>query len=247
MSAQIPDSIRTTLQSGAQTRVEELLAERRRKRLCTPPNGADAVTLARVRAECEKFKVGGDKSSLIKFVGEMFSNSDMLNFCFLKEGVVTSTEESGMDLESLHAAYGELDSAFDAEPSIKEAMLTARGNLVKNLKMTTATHFDAEALESMRQFMFLLLDPNLMEYAATEELQGQVKNLCECMTTVPEALQDTLVNWFKTLESDLFEMMHHCFHTYITVCIASATESESRALGCVQPPLLLPALGVAQC
>ena len=102
--------------------------------------------------------------------------------------------------------------------------------MVNTLRMTVETHFEVDSLAEVRQFVFLLLDPNLMEYAAMEEHHKHVLDLFICMTSVPEPLQDALAQWFQNLPADQFETMHHVFHMYITIKISHATVSEDRTL-----------------
>ena len=63
------------------------------------------------------------------------------------------------------------------EEAVGNAMTTAVGNLVKTLRMTTESHFDSHSLVEMRQFIVLLLDPSLIEYACEETHQRQVLDL----------------------------------------------------------------------
>lgn len=105
---QIPECICAVLPKLVQTQLTEIIAEQARARLCTPPNGATAVSAETVRAECARCRDTRDRASLIKFVGQWFSDSDWLNFSFLKAGTVTSTTESGLDFAAIGAAYSML-------------------------------------------------------------------------------------------------------------------------------------------
>jgi hypothetical protein len=230
--SKVPASVLESLSPEMRAWTESALQERERIRLCTPPPGATAVTLQTVRDLCVEEVSATSMNTVVKFAGQLFSDSNWLNYAFLKEGTMTTADASGVDFAAIEEAYTALYAVESESGAVACAMRTASSNLVKTLKMTVATHFNNESLADIRQFIVLLLDPNLMEYSATPEYQPYVLNIFECITERPSTLQDILVKWFQNgFSRDAFEMMHHVFHTYITVRISSATISDDRRLG----------------
>ena len=211
-------------------RLQTILDEKRTAHLCTPPADVPAVDLATVRQHCEAFAASGDAGPLVKFVGQTFSDERVLSYSFLKEGEETSAECSGLDIAAIQEAYGEL-SSIDHE-GVQNATHTAVSNLVKTLRMTVGTHYNEFSLVEMRQFMLLLMDPGLMEYACEEDKQQYVMDLMLCATSIPDTLQDVLANWLQSLGEDDLTMLLAVFQTYITVKITAATVDEQhRVIG----------------
>ena len=220
------ESIKDLLPAPWPQQIDAALEARRTKYLCTRPPGAPVLDLATVRQHCEAFSAGGDIGALVKFVGQAFSDERALSFAFLKAGTVTSAEDCGLDVEAVAEGYSALYSV--GEEAVGNAMTTAVGNLVKTLRMTTESHFDSHSLVEMRQFIVLLLDPSLIEYACEETHQRQVLDLMFCMTSIPEktGMQELLVSWLAKLGEEVFTGLLTVFHMYITVRITSATVDE---------------------
>jgi hypothetical protein len=224
------DALKEVMPAPWPQKLQAILDESRRRFLCEPPGDVQAIDLATVRQHCEAFQASADAGPLVKFLGQSFSDERVLSYSFLKEDDLTSREHSGLDIQAIQEAYGEL-MVIDNE-DVQNAMHTAVSNLVKNLRMTAGTHYNEFALVEMRQFMVLLMDPSLMEYACEEEKQRRVLDLMYCATSVPESLQDVLTNWLRQLDEGDFSMLLAVFQTYITVKITAATVGdEHRMIG----------------
>jgi hypothetical protein len=224
----IPDCIKSVLPVSAQDAIPSLEDALKLRLLRTAPSGALVVDVKIFREHCEKATATGDAGALIVFVKQVFSDSNTLNFSFLKKDEDTSAQSSGHDIAAIEQMY-ELMYSVQAEP-VGEAVLGALSQLVRNLK-DTVTLFEADAIVQMRQFFIMLLDPCLMEYAATEKSQGQVLHLFECITKLPGALSDIMSEWLKNLGADRFSMLTYVVQTYISVRIMSATVSEDHRVG----------------
>lgn len=218
------EAIQEALPAPWPQKIRAVLEEIQTQYLCVPPADVQVLSLATVHQQCEAFQVGGDEGPLVKFVGQSFSDERVLSYSFLKHDELTSRERSGLDIEAIQEAYGEL-MAIDSE-AVQNAMHTAVSNLVKNLRLMAGTHYTEFSLVEMRQFMVLLMDPSLMEYACEEEKQRRVLDLMYCATSVPESLQQVLTNWLQQLDEGNFSMLLAVFQSYITVKITAATVSD---------------------
>eukprot|EP01043_Picozoa_sp_COSAG02_P045858 COSAG02_NODE_4235_length_5605_cov_100.933527_2_plen_820_part_00 len=218
------EAIQEVLPAPWPQNMRAVLDEKQRQYLCTPPGDVQVMNLATVQQHCEAYQASSDAGPLVKFVGQSFSDERVLSYAFLKQDDLTSRERSGLDIQAIQEAYGEL-MMIDNE-AVQNAMHTAVSNLVKNLRMMAGTHYSEFSLVEMRQFMVLLMDPSLMEYACESEKQPRVLDLMYCATSVPDSLQVVLTNWLKQLDEGDFSMLLAVFQSYITVKITAAAVSD---------------------
>eukprot|EP01043_Picozoa_sp_COSAG02_P054824 COSAG02_NODE_6269_length_3693_cov_9.040345_1_plen_859_part_00 len=218
------EAIQEVLPAPWPQNLRAVLDEKQRQYLCTPSGDVQVMNLATVQQHCEAYQASSDAGPLVKFVGQSFSDERVLSYAFLKQDELTSRERSGLDIQAIQEAYGEL--MMVENEAVQSAMHTAVSNLVKNLRMMAGTHYTEFSLVEMRQFMVLLMDPSLMEYACEDEKQRRVLDLMYCATSVPDSLQEVLTNWLKQLDEGDFSMLLAVFQSYITVKITAATVSD---------------------
>eukprot|EP00026_Physarum_polycephalum_P001014 Phypoly_transcript_01015.p1 GENE.Phypoly_transcript_01015~~Phypoly_transcript_01015.p1 ORF type:complete len:708 (+),score=135.75 Phypoly_transcript_01015:84-2207(+) len=201
-------------QDPTSTAVTALNLAKTTHNLCTPPPELDLPLLQSMIAEAKENK---NYTPLIRKIGSVFSNPDVLKNCFLctsLEGDVTVKPGQifyDLDIGAVREAY-KLILDLD-ETDVNNALISANGRLASQLKHIAHT---INKPEDLRQLIILLENPQLVDPETHREILGP---LLACIATLPSAQTNTLTQWFSGYNADQFRKLVGLVQQFITLHI----------------------------